>query len=161
MRILASADVHGSRPVWDWLLRVAREREVEAIVLAGDLFGCLDGFDTPEEAQRHEGSQLADLLEGAGRPVLYIMGNDDLVELDAGSDRVQSIHARSANCGRFTFVGYQYSLPFMGGTFEKPEGDIRLDLARLPARLGPETVFVSHSPKVTTSTWHRRRGCEA
>ena len=34
----------------------------------------------------------------------------------------------------------------MGGTFEKPDADIRIDLADLPARLGPETVFVSHSP---------------
>ncbi len=34
----------------------------------------------------------------------------------------------------------------MGGTFEKPDTDIRIDLADLPARLGPETVFVSHSP---------------
>jgi len=94
MRILASADVHGSRPVYDWLLRVARDHDVEAIVLAGDLFGCLDGFDTPEDAQRHEASLLTDLLVSTGLRVLYIMGNDDLVELNADSDRVQSIHGR-------------------------------------------------------------------
>lgn len=146
MRILASADVHGSRPVYDWLLTVAREHDVEAIVLAGDLLGCLDGFDTPEDAQRHEASVLTALLDGAGVPVLYIMGNDDLVELKSGSDRVQSIHGREVECGGFAFVGYQYSLPFMGGTFEKPDADIRIDLAQLPARLRPETVFVSHSP---------------
>jgi Icc-related predicted phosphoesterase len=34
----------------------------------------------------------------------------------------------------------------MGGRFEKPDADIRIDLAQLPARLGPDTVFVSHSP---------------
>jgi Icc-related predicted phosphoesterase len=146
MRILAAADVHGSRPVYDWLLNVAQQQEVDAIVLAGDLFGCLDGFDTPEDAQRHEASLLTDLFQGAGLPVLYIMGNDDLVELNAGSDQVQSIHGREVKCGRFAFVGYQYSLPFMGGTFEKPDADIRIDLARLPVTLGPETVFVSHSP---------------
>jgi Icc-related predicted phosphoesterase len=146
MRILASADVHGSQPVYDWLLSIAREHDVDAIVLAGDLFGCLDGFDTPEDAQRHEASLLTDLLQGAGLPVLYVMGNDDLVELNARSDRVQSIHGREVKCGRFSFVGYQYSLPFMGGTFEKSDADIQIDLARLPFKLGPETVFVSHSP---------------
>jgi DNA repair exonuclease SbcCD nuclease subunit len=62
--------------VYDWLLTVARERDVDAIVLAGDLFGCLDGFDTPEAAQRHEASLLTGLLQGAGLPVLYVMGND-------------------------------------------------------------------------------------
>jgi len=34
----------------------------------------------------------------------------------------------------------------MGGTFEKPDTDIRIDLADLSDSLGPETVFVSHSP---------------
>lgn len=34
----------------------------------------------------------------------------------------------------------------MGGTFEKPDSEIRIDLAQLPARLRPETVFVSHGP---------------
>jgi Icc-related predicted phosphoesterase len=146
MRILASADVHGSRPVYEWLLRVARQQEVEAIVLAGDLFGCLDEFGTPEDAQRREASLLRDLLKRAGVPVLYVMGNDDLVELDGDSERVQSIHGRRVSCGRFAFVGYQYSLPFMGGTFEKPDADIRIDLAELSDLVGPDTVFVSHSP---------------
>ena len=101
MRILAAADVHGSQPVYDWLLNVAREQEVDAIVLAGDLFGCLDGFDTPEDAQRREASLLADLLQGTGLPVLYIMGNDDLVELNGGSGRVQSIHGREVTLWTF------------------------------------------------------------
>jgi Icc-related predicted phosphoesterase len=41
MWVLASADVHGSRPVYDWLITVAREHHVEAIVLAGDFAGML------------------------------------------------------------------------------------------------------------------------
>jgi Icc-related predicted phosphoesterase len=146
MRILASADVHGSQPVYEWLLNLAREQEVDAIVLAGDLLGYLDGFDTPEDAQRHEANWLTDVLEGSGLPVLYIMGNDDFVDLNPSASRVQSIHQREVRCGRFRFVGYQFSLPFMGGTFEKPDTDIRIDLADLPVRFCPETVFVSHSP---------------
>jgi len=89
---------------------------------------------------------LIELLEGAAVPVLYIMGNDDLIELASGSDRAQSLHGRQVECGRFKFVGYQYSLPFMGGTFEKPEAAILIDLARLPAPFDVQTVFVSHSP---------------
>ena len=146
MRVLASGDVHGRWPVYRWLLTVAHEHRVEAIVLAGDLLGCLEGFETPEEAQRHEAGMLIELLEGAAAPVLYIMGNDDLVELASASNRVQSLHGRQVECGRFKFVGYQYSMPFMGGTFEKPEAEIQIDLARLPASFDAETVFVSHSP---------------
>ncbi len=112
MLLLASADVHGKQPIYDWLLTVARDRHVDAIVLAGDLLGCPDGFDTPEEAQQHEAAMLTELLSGAGAPVFYIMGNDDLVELNSSVDGVQSIHGRQVRWGRFTFVGYQYSLPF-------------------------------------------------
>jgi Icc-related predicted phosphoesterase len=146
MWLLMSADLHGKWPVINWLLGVARERHVDAIVLAGDLLGCPDGFDSPEEAQRHDASMLNELLDGAGIPVFYVMGNDDLVELNSSSDRVRSVHGRQVRWRRFTFVGYQYSLPFMGGTFEKSEVDIEADLASLAALFDAETIFVSHSP---------------
>lgn len=148
MRVLASADVHGRRAVFEWLLTVARQWDVDATVLAGDLLGCPDGFDTPEEAQRHDAKSLIHLLDAARVPVLYIMGNDDLVELDSQSARVQSIHARRVTLGSFNFVGYQYSLPFMGGVFEKPEGGIESDLAALTSLVDSHTVVVSHSPAV-------------
>ena len=69
MRLLASADVHGRLAVYEWLLNAARLHDVGAILLAGDLFGCLDGFDTPEDAQRHEAKALIDLLKTGGVPV--------------------------------------------------------------------------------------------
>jgi Icc-related predicted phosphoesterase len=146
MRVLASADVHGKWSIYEWLLAVARKHFVDVIALAGDLLGCPDGFDTAEDAQRHEAQSLRELLDSAGVPVLYIMGNDDLVELNSLSERVQSIHGRRVEFGRFAFVGYQYSLRFMGGTFEKPEAEIQTDLVHLATQLDGHTVFVSHSP---------------
>jgi Icc-related predicted phosphoesterase len=146
MRILAAADIHGQWPVYDWLLSAAREQRVDVMVLAGDLLSGADGFDSVEEAQRHEGHVLADILESAGVPVLYLMGNDDLVELNPSSDRVQSVHGKRVHLGRFAFAGYQYSLPWMGGLFEKPEAGIESDLAELSRCVDADTVFVSHSP---------------
>jgi Icc-related predicted phosphoesterase len=146
MRVLASADLHGKHPVYEWLVRAASEHHVDAVILAGDLFGCLDGFATPETAQAHEARLLSEFLAGAGFPVLYIMGNDDLVELNSGCRHVQSIHGRRVQLGRYSFVGYQYSLPFMGGPFEKPEAGIKADVAAVEALMDRDTVFVSHSP---------------
>lgn len=146
MKILASADLHGIRPTYDWLLAMAHELAVDAIVLAGDLLGCADGFDSPEAAQRHEATQLVNLLDAADVPVFFIMGNDDLVELTSDSERVQSIHGRRVPCGTSAFVGYQYSLPFMGGTFEKDDAEIAAELERLALLMDGQTVFVSHSP---------------
>jgi Icc-related predicted phosphoesterase len=144
--VLASADLHGKQSVYEWLVRTASDHQVDAMVLAGDLFGCLDGFATPEAAQEHEARLVAAFLDAAGLPVFYIMGNDDLVELNSGSERVQSIHGRRLQFGSYSFVGYQYSLPFMGGTFEKPEASLKIDLAALDELVDGETVFVSHSP---------------
>ena len=146
MRILASADLHGKQEVNAWLVRAASDHGVEALILAGDLLGCLEGFDTPEAAQEHEAHVLSEVLASAGLPVLYVMGNDDLVELQPTCDRVQSIHGRQIQLGKYSFVGYQYSLPFMGGTFEKTEAGINADLVALEHLVRVDTVFVSHSP---------------
>jgi hypothetical protein len=62
-------------------------------------------FDTPEDAQRYQAQTLTQLLAAAGVPVLYLMGNDDLVDLDSRSTRVQSIHDRRVTLGAFSFVG--------------------------------------------------------
>jgi Icc-related predicted phosphoesterase len=146
MRVLASADLHGEHSVYTWLVRTASKHRVDAVVLAGDLLGCPDGFSTPEQAQRHEARQVSECLEGAGLPVFYIMGNDDLVELQPGSERVQSVNGRRVQWGQYAVVGYQYSLPFMGGPFEKSEESISLDVMTLEELLDAGTIFVSHSP---------------
>jgi Icc-related predicted phosphoesterase len=66
-------------------------------------------------------------------PVLYIMGNDDLVELDSRSPRVQPLHARRVTCERFSFIGYQYSLLDPGfGETRIGSGSLRGFLERNP-----------------------------
>jgi len=146
VKVLAAADVHGMRPVYDWLIGLARERDVDAMVLAGDLLGCPDEIEPVEEAQRHDARDLVPLLESSGVPVLYIMGNDDLVELEPRSDRLRSLHGRRVDFAGFNFIGYQYTVPFMGGTFEKPEDGIAADLERLTGMVDARTILVSHSP---------------
>jgi Icc-related predicted phosphoesterase len=146
VRILAAADIHGQWPVYEWLLTAARDERVAAIVLAGDLLSGANGFDSVEESQQHEARALVPLLDGAGVPVLYLMGNDDLVELNPTSERIQSVHGKRVQVGRFAFAGYQYSLPWMGGIFEKPESGIDSDLDGLARYVDSETIFVSHSP---------------
>jgi Icc-related predicted phosphoesterase len=146
VRILASADLHGARPVYDWLLTIASKHPVDVIVLAGDLLGYPDGFDSPEAAQQDEARVTVRMLTTAPAPVFYIMGNDDLVELNSLFGQVQSIHSRGVKRGPYNFVGYQYALPFMGGLFEKADDEIARDLAGLTRLMDDHTVFVSHSP---------------
>jgi len=146
MLLLALADLHGNHGLYEWLVGVTARVAPEAIVLAGDLLGYQEGFDTIEDGQRADAAQIVDILDRITRPVLYVMGNDDLVELDPRKDSIQSLHGRRVELGDLNFVGYQYSLPFMGGIFEKTEDGIRDDLKTLEPLVDDRTVLVTHSP---------------
>ncbi len=146
MRVLAGADVHGCQEVAQWLVEVARGQRAEVIVLAGDLLRASEGFHTEEDAQRHCAKELAGIFKQAGVPILYVMGNDDLVEWQPAVDGFASLHGRRVTLEGFHFVGYQYSLPFAGGPFEKPEDQIRADLDALEQLVDSGTILVTHSP---------------
>ena len=132
--------------MYKWLAHAANERGVDVLVLAGDLLGCPDGHDTIEDAQLQDASAIVRILQGTRVPIYYIMGNDDLVELNPRSDQFMSIHGRRVELTNANLVGYQYSLPFMGGVYEKPEDEIRADIGRLEALVDTETVLVTHNP---------------
>jgi len=145
MRILAVADLHGAHDTYAWLVELARQRAVDVLVLAGDLLG--GSPDLPvEEAQAEDARLILELLDPCPCPVLFVMGNDDVLELPSRLDRTVSIHGRRWSLGSYNFVGYQYSLPFMSGVFEKPDHEIEADLEALAPLVGERTVLVTHSP---------------
>lgn len=146
MDILACADLHGHYDIYDWLSGVAACMEPDVVVLAGDLLGAPEGFDTVEESQRADAIAVLQILGRMTQPVLYVMGNDDMVELESKKIGIRSLHNTRVELGGLGFVGYQYSLPFMGGVFEKPESDIRDDLQVLDRLVDDRTVLVTHSP---------------
>jgi len=141
MRILAAADIHGVREVYEWLGVAAKKECADALILAGDLLP----MDTPE-ALRADADWIVSLLTALRRPAFYLMGNDDFISLEHDAGDVRFVHGRHLELGGFAFVGYQYSLPFVGGIFEKPENEIETDLASIEPLLDAQTVFVTHAP---------------
>ena len=146
MRILACADFHGSLDVYRWFLGEARSLGVEALVLGGDLFGYADEVDDPDEDQAINARQVRSLLLGAETLTFYIMGNDDSFELEPADQKLIPLHDCRVEWSPFNLVGYQYSPPWMGGVFEKPEEKIAADLTTLEQHLDGQTVLVTHSP---------------
>ncbi len=146
MRLLASADLHGFWDVYEWLVNVALVQEPEGVVLAGDLLGFPDGYDTVEEAQAADACEVVARLSAIRCPVFYVMGNDDWVDLNSSVPGIQSVHGGRVSFGAFNIVGYQYTLPFMGGINEKPEHEMEQDLAELEVLVDQETVLVTHGP---------------
>jgi Icc-related predicted phosphoesterase len=140
------ADIHGVHNVYRSIPELAERHQVEALVLAGDLLGTPDDLPTIEEAQRRSAREILGILAPLKVPVFYIMGNDDMVELEPASNQIQSIHGRRVDLGPYNLVGYQFSLPLMGGIFEKPEEEIAADLSGLESLMDSSTVLVTHSP---------------
>jgi len=138
--LLAAADLHGILRIYEWLVKTANHR-ADLLVLAGDLFEA----DFPDQ-QRGQAARIVALLREARVPVLYLMGNDDEVELGYEDARIQSVHGRCIKIGGFGFVGYQYTEPFAGDVFVKPEAEIARDLEPLAPLLDANTVLITHMP---------------
>ena len=150
MVILASADLHGDKDIYEWLVGAAISAEPDVMVLAGDLLGVSTASGTIEEAQQMNAYEILKIINQIDLCVLYLMGNDDAIELEPNGDSMRSINGVRIEIGDLNFVGYQYSLPFMGGIFEKSEDAIRNDLVSLFSLVDDHTVFVTHSPAYGT-----------
>jgi len=146
VKLLACSDIHGNREVYRWLAGLGAGGDIDAIVLAGDLLGAPDDEATLEEAQLADARACFSLLEPAGKPVYYLMGNDDFVDVDPPSPSFVPLHGRRVDLGTWNLVGYHHSPPFIGGPHEKPEEEIRQDLERLAPLVDERTVLVTHSP---------------
>jgi len=140
MRILAASDIHGVRAVYEWLVRSAQSG-IDAVVLAGDLLA--SDF---EDEQRKSARVLVQQFRSIPVPVLYIMGNDDNVSLGCDDDHVIPLHGRKCHVGNFSFVGYQFTPPFVGYAFVKPEEEIAADLAQYNSLISDDTILVTHTP---------------
>jgi Icc-related predicted phosphoesterase len=158
MRILAMSDIHGHFGVYEWMVHVVETNEIDLLVLAGDLLGGHGDELTIEDAQRREAERVVRILRKLSIPVVYIMGNDDQVSLEADDAAFLPIHGRHVKCGDFSFLGYQYSPPFMGGIFEKPEEEISKEVQSLEPLLSDRTVFVTHSPAKGILDWTTLNG---
>ena len=146
MKVLAISDLHGDHGIYKWLVQISNQIRPDVVVLAGDLLGCPGDYSTVEESQQKDALQIIQILKNVQAPIFYVMGNDDMVELEPGDSNIKSIHDRRVELKEYNFVGYQFILPFMAGVFEKPETEIKKDIDSLASQIDDRTVFVTHSP---------------
>jgi Icc-related predicted phosphoesterase len=149
MNLLASSDLHGFLGIYSWLAEQAARLRPDAVILAGDLLNAMPGEGPIVERQLENAELVLDELERIECPVLYLMGNDDLVELPARAGHVRPIHGVRHELGPLNVVGYQHSPPFVRHPliqFEKPEEEIARDLDALEGLVDERTVLVTHSP---------------
>lgn len=139
---MAAADIHGMVEVYEWIARMVRENGADLLILAGDLFT----YGSVEE-QREQGRQIIPLLQGAGTPCFYIMGNDDNVGLEYEDEQIKPLHGRRLTFRGQRFVGYQYTpRSWVGDVFVKAEDEIEKDLRAMEPLFDRHCVLVTHAP---------------
>jgi Icc-related predicted phosphoesterase len=142
MRILAIADIHGVMSVYEWLVGLVEEHQIDLLLIAGDLFA-----GDWEDGQREQALQIIPVLKRVNAPCFYIMGNDDNVDLGYEDEQIKPLHGRRVSWGSYNLVGYQFTAPsFVGKMFVKPEQEIDKDLQSLEPLLETATIFVTHAP---------------
>jgi Icc-related predicted phosphoesterase len=139
MKVLAAADIHGSLEVYQWLIEQTPLADV--LILAGDLFDA--DF---EDQQRLQAQKIVKILPRSNCPVFYIMGNDDNVGLDYQDALIAPLHDKRVEIDGYSFVGYQYTPPFVGKTFVKEDSEIAADLDLRDGIVDEGSVFVTHTP---------------
>jgi Icc-related predicted phosphoesterase len=98
---------------------------------------------------RHEGllkrglsikaAGLRRILESAGKPVLMVRGNHDIIDWP-DSALIRNIGQKACRLLGFTFVGYEYT------GFHRTEDEIRRELAQLRGMMDGRCLLVTHSP---------------
>ena len=142
LHILAIADIHGASGVYEWLPEAAAKYSADLAILAGDLL--IGGLEHEQSVQARE--VVIPSLRAIPAPVCYIMGNDDHIDLGYEDEEIRPVHGRRLDLGACGVAGYQYSPPFVGGCYEKPDEEITGDLLLIEPILNETTIFVTHTP---------------
>lgn len=175
MKLLFSSDLHGSDAAYLAFAAALREGEYTLGVLAGDLMtypskseiesariglqktrkneslhGESPALSVIEFALQDKQKYYKDVLKESCKPIFFVMGNDDGIlghglEWSSEND-IQSVNQRSIDYGKYNFVGYHYTNPFVGGTFEKSEKEQVEDFKELESLIDQNTILITHGP---------------
>jgi len=157
MKIAYATDVHGNEGVYEKLFEVGKRKGIKAVVIGGD---ASPGFSVQGQREFFR-DYFIHALEGfkkVGKPVLFIMGNDDyninlpLIEEAEKKGLLKIIHNQSFKLEGFNIAGYSNvnDGPLIVRDWIKDEKEIEKDLAKLKPKNPEKTVYVIHAPPHNT-----------
>jgi Icc-related predicted phosphoesterase len=180
MKLLFTSDLHGLDKAFRSFSDRLSTGEFDLGVLAGDLMGfpseeeleasksqLLDtsqntlsstsAANVPEiveHALLQKETIYKSYLRKTNKPVVFVMGNDDGI-LGNGlcwtnEGKIICINQCRAKFDTYNLVGYHYTSPFVGGTFEKPLALQEQDFRSLEKIVDSNTILVTHGPPLGT-----------
>ena len=138
MKILFSSDIHGSKTVYSNFKNKCIKEKVNIGIIAGDLTTFSENIFEEEE-------RIKNILDSIGIPILFIMGNDDEHEWKNGKN-TYNINQKLMILNGCRFVGYQYTNPFIGGSFEKEEDKQEKDFEEMKKNCNGNFILITHGP---------------
>lgn len=108
MKILSVADIHGNMKIFKEIKNIIEEKNVDILILPGDLYPKPDEvtFETFKGIQEASAMDISNLLEDLTIPIYYILGNDDWIE--TGINCGINIHQRLIEHNGVYFTGFEY-----------------------------------------------------
>lgn len=176
MKLLFTSDLHGLDSAYVRFSELLKEVNYDIGVLGGDLMGYPSELEVEsakgdlrqsdkmaagdnkqnikdlilEIALQNKQKYYKAILRQAGKPIVFIMGNDDgilgLGRAWTSEGKFVDINQRRAKHGKYNLVGYHYTSPFVGGVYEKTVSDQENDFSILEEMIDHNTILVSHGP---------------
>jgi Icc-related predicted phosphoesterase len=163
-KIIYATDVHGDGKIYEMVLDRGKSREIEAIVIGGDI--APTGFSNSymaaqrEFLERHLIPRFRKFRDGCKKDIYIMMGNDDFaanMDVLVKAERegiIRLLHNNLSRISNFNIIGYSFvnPIPFLLKDWEKEEGEIEKDLEKLKKLAEPKkTIYVFHAPPFGTS----------
>ena len=174
MKLLFSSDLHGLDRAYLEFAAELKRGEYSLGVLGGDLMTYPSRSEIAEariefqiKAENHADRKRPELyiidfalqkkqnyykriLIESGKPIVFVMGNDDGI-IGSGKEwtcenNIQGVSQRRIDFGKYNLVGYHYTNPFVGGTFEKSEKEQNNDFKELEKLIDKNTILITHGP---------------
>jgi Icc-related predicted phosphoesterase len=175
MKLLFTSDLHGLDSAYIEFAGALKDGDFELGVLGGDLMTYpsrseielarielhktgeihkIQGGRPPlaviEHALLAKQKYYKSVLKKTGKPVVFLMGNDDGLlgkgNEWAGEKGLLNVNQCRIEFGNYNIVGYQYTTPFVGGAFEKPEKEQVDDFRELEKLIDKNTILITHGP---------------
>src|SRR3989338_1575946 len=117
-KLLYTADLHGNREYYKKLIKKAKDAEIKAVIIGGDL--CPRSAGTLEQAINHQKEFLINFfipeLSKIKKDVFVIMGNDDfrineIILINNKNENLKYAHKKRFGISNKNIVGYSFVNP--------------------------------------------------
>lgn len=151
MNILSVADIHGNRSIYKEIIEVIREKDIDVLILPGDLYPKPFSvtYEMFKAIQEESAREISSLFKHLDIPIYYVLGNDDWVDSEIRSGI--NLHGKVVEHLGIHFTGFEYikETPFFTNrelSEDQLKTAFREQINTLQLKSKEPLVIVAHTP---------------